>query len=284
MLHKKKGPPGNIHSQLQSAHTKVKKRLGQNFLIDENIRDTIIEAADLSAADIVLEVGPGVGILTEKLAERAGKVVAVELDESLAKRLKQKMAGHGNLDVIHADILHVDLKDIVGSSRSYKVVANIPYYITSPILHLFMHGELKPGLMVIMMQEEVAEDVTARPGKMNFLSVSMQIFSRPEIVCRVPAQSFYPPPKVDSAVVKFNMLTEAAISVKNMDEFLQFVHSGFAAPRKQLHNSLAIGLKKEPEEAGELLKLAKIDPQRRPGTLELAEWRDLYCISGGISC
>jgi len=283
VLHKKKVPTGNIH-QLQSAHPKAKKRLGQNFLIDENIRDIIIGAADLSASDTVLEVGPGVGILTEKLAERAGRVVAVELDDSLAKRLKGKMGGHRNLEVVHADILDVNLKVILGTSRSYKVVANIPYYITSPILHLFMHGELKPGLMVIMMQEEVAEDVTARPGKMNFLSVSMQICSRPEIVCRVPAQSFYPPPKVDSAVVKFSMLSEPAIKVENMDGFLQFVHSGFAAPRKQLRNSLAIGLKKEPVQAEELLKLAKIDPQRRPGTLELAEWRDLYCITGGISC
>jgi 16S rRNA (adenine1518-N6/adenine1519-N6)-dimethyltransferase len=284
VLHKKKGTPGNIHCQLQSAHTRAKKRLGQNFLIDENIRDIIIEAAGLSAADTVLEVGPGMGILTQKLAESVGRVVAVELDDSLAKRLKGKMAGHCNMEVIHADILHVNLKDILGSSRYYKVVANIPYYITSPILHLFMHGKLKPGLMVIMMQEEVAEDVTARPGKMNFLSVSMQIFSRPEIVCRVPAQSFYPPPKVDSAVVKFNMLPEAAITVENMDGFLQFVHSGFAAPRKQLRNSLAIGLKQEPVQAEELLKLAKIDPQRRPGTLELAEWRDLYSIAGELSC
>ena len=186
--------------------------------------------------------------------------------------------------MVHADILHVNLKDILGGSRSYKVVANIPYYITSPILHLFMHGKWKPGLMVIMMQEEVAEDVTARPGKMNFLSVSMQIFSRPEIICRVPAEGFYPPPKVDSAVVKFTMLPEAAITVGDMEDFLQFVHSGFAAPRKQLHNSLAIGLKKEPVQAEELLKLAQIDPQRRPGTLELAEWRDLYCIAGGLSC
>ncbi len=221
------------------------------------------------------------GILTERLAEKAGRVVAIELDENLANRLKQKLTGHSNLEVVHADILHVDLKEIVGSGP-YKVVANIPYYITSPILHLFMHEGLRPALMVIMMQEEVAEDVTARPGKMNFMSVSMQIFSRPEIICRVPAKSFYPPPKVDSAVVKFNMLSEPSIIVKNMDGFLQFVHNGFAAPRKQLHNSLAIGLKKEPAEAEELLKLAKIDSQRRPGTLELAEWRNLYCVAGGL--
>ncbi|MGA9047876.1 MAG: 16S rRNA (adenine(1518)-N(6)/adenine(1519)-N(6))-dimethyltransferase RsmA [Dehalococcoidia bacterium] len=284
MLHKKKVPLGNIHSQLQSAHTKAKKRLGQNFLIDENIRNIILEAAELSATDTVLEVGPGTGILTEKLAQRAARVAAVELDETLAKRLKQKLAGHSNLEVVHADILHVNLNDILGSSRPYKVVANIPYYITSPILHMFMHGELKPALMVIMMQKEVAQDVTARPGKMTFLSVSMQIFSRPAIVCRVPAASFYPLPRVDSAVVKFNMLPVPAITVENMDDFLQFVHSGFAAPRKQLRNSLAIGLKKGPAEAEELLKLAKIDSQRRPGTLELAEWWDLYCIVGGVSC
>ncbi len=223
------------------------------------------------------------GMLTEQLVQKTGRVIAVELDEGLATRLQQKTAGHANLEIIHADILHVNLKDILGGGL-YKVVANIPYYITSPILHFFMHTELRPALMVIMMQEEVARDVTAKPGKMNFLSVSMQIFSRPEIVCRVPASGFYPPPKVDSAVVKFNMLLEPAIRVDDVDEFLDFVHSGFAAPRKQLHNSLAIGLKKESAEVEEILKRAGIEPQRRPGTLDLAEWRRLYCVAGGIPC
>ena len=263
---------------------KAKKRLGQNFLIDESIRDAIIEAACIAAEDIIVEVGPGLGVLTEKLAALAGRVVAVELDENLSVRLKNKLARFDRLEIVHADILEVELKKVLSPDLSYKVVANIPYYITSPILRYFMQNEVRPSLMVIMMQEEVARDVASKPGHMTFLSVSMQLFSRPEIVCKVPSTSFDPVPKVDSAVVKFDMLEKPAIPLQDIDSFLELVHAGFAAPRKQMHNSLALGLKLETDEAVGLLKKSGIDPQRRPGTLTIPEWWELFRNSGVKHC
>jgi 16S rRNA (adenine1518-N6/adenine1519-N6)-dimethyltransferase len=263
---------------------KAKKRLGQNFLVDESVRDAIIEAASISAEDTIVEVGPGLGVLTEKLAALAGRVVAVELDENLSTRLKNKLSRFDRLEIVHADILQVDLKQIIRPDTPYKMVANIPYYITSPILRYFTQTEMRPSLMVIMMQDEVAGDVTSKPGHMTFLSVSMQLFSRPEIICKVPSTSFSPAPRVDSAVVKFNMLEKPAIPAENIESFLELVHAGFAAPRKQMHNSLALGLKLEIDEAVSLLENSGIDPHRRPGTLTIPEWWELYRNSGVGHC
>ena len=284
MPHKERRSTARVHSQLKNAGLRARKNLGQNFLVDENVRDSIIEAAGLSKDDIVLEVGPGLGVLTEKLAASAARVIAVELDDGLAMRLKNKLVRFANIEVINEDILKLDLGHIFEGVSAYKVVANIPYYITSPILRHFMQAEMKPSLMVIMMQDEVARDIAAKPGAMGFLAVSMRLFSNPEIVCRVPAASFYPAPRVDSAVVKFNMLREPAIMVDDVDGFLELVHAGFAAPRKQLRNSLSLGLKLEPVKADLLLREVGIDPQRRPGTLTLEEWAALYRAAGGGRC
>lgn len=283
MPHRQRDLSAKVRGQLKGAGLKAKKSLGQNFLVNENIRDSIIEAANLSAEDTVIEVGPGLGILTEKLAARAGKVVAVELDDRLAERLGSRMTKSGNIDVITADILNLDLRGLIRSG-TYKVVANIPYYITSPLLRYFMQATVRPSLMVIMMQEEVARDVTAKPGAMGFLAVSMRLFSLPSIVCRVPADCFYPAPKVDSAVVRFAMLDRPAVEVVDVKGFLETVHAGFGAPRKQLHNSLAIGLGLGTEEAGEILRRAGIDPRRRPGTLSLDEWAALYRQTDIAAC
>jgi len=274
--HKKARHPDQAHRLLRSAGLKARKGLGQNFLTDNNIRDNIVKAAFLSAGDTVIEVGPGLGMLTVEIVRQAGRVIAVELDDSLAERLRQKLKSSNNIEVISSDILKLDLIDVLKGAGSYKVVANIPYYITSPILHYFMHNELRPSLMVIMMQKEVAMDVAAPAGKMNFMSISMRIFSHPEIVCTVPAASFYPAPTVDSAVVRFTMLDRPAINIDNLEQFLEFVHSGFSAPRKKMRNSLSLGLKISPDEADELLLKAGVDPQRRPGTLLLEEWSRLH--------
>ena len=268
-----------MRGQLKGAGLKARKSLGQNFLVNEAVRDSIIEAAGLSDADTVIEVGPGLGALTEKLAAQAGRVIAVELDDSLAERLKNRLVRFSNTDIINADILELDLSGLTGG-KTYKVVANIPYYITSPILRFFMQAELRPSLMVIMMQEEVARDVTARPGAMGFLAVSMRLFSIPRMVCRVPADCFYPAPKVDSAVVRFDVLPRPAVEVGDVEGFLELLHAGFKAPRKQLHNSLAIGLGLEPAAADQILKWAGIDSSRRPGTLTLDEWAALYREAG----
>ncbi len=268
-----------MRGQLKGAGLKARKSLGQNFLVNDNVRDNIIEAAGLSAGDTVIEVGPGLGILTEKLASHAGRVIAVELDDSLAERLTNRLVRFTNIHIINADILSLDLTALI-KDGTYKVVANIPYYITSPILRFFMQAELRPSLMVIMMQEEVARDVTAKPGAMGFLAVSMRLFSIPRLICRVPADCFYPAPRVDSAVVRFDILPRPAVEVGDVEGFLELVHAGFGAPRKQLHNSLAIGLGLEPAAAEKILVRAGIDSHRRPGTLTLDEWSALYREAG----
>ena len=268
-----------MRGQLKGAGLKARKSLGQNFLVNDNVRDNIIEAAGLSAGDTVIEVGPGLGILTEKLASHAGRVIAVELDDSLAERLTNRLVRFTNIHIINADILSLDLTALI-KDGTYKVVANIPYYITSPILRFFMQAELRPSLMVIMMQEEVARDVTAKPGAMGFLAVSMRLFSIPRLICRVPADCFYPVPRVDSAVVRFDILPQPAVEVGDVEGFLELVHAGFGAPRKQLHNSLAIGLGLEPAAAEKILMRAGIDSHRRPGTLTLDEWSALYREAG----
>ena len=271
-----------MRGQLKGAGLKARKSLGQNFLVNDSVRDTIIEAASLLPGDTVIEVGPGLGVLTEKLASCAGRVVAVELDDSLAERLKNRLVRFSNIDIINADILELDLSELI-KGGTYKVVANIPYYITSPILRFFMQADLRPSLMVIMMQEEVARDVTAKPGAMGFLAVSMRLFSIPQMVCRVPADSFYPAPRVDSAVVRFDILPRPVVDVGDVEGFLKLLHAGFKAPRKQMHNSLAIGLGLEPAAADEILKRAGIDSSRRPGTLTLEEWAALYREAGADS-
>ncbi len=271
----------SFQRRLRSQGLRARKSLGQNFLVVESVADAIIGAAELTADDTVLEVGPGLGALTKKLASAAGRVIAVELDESLASRLGKKLAAHGNLSIVQADILRQDLNGLVGD-RPYKVVANIPYYITSPILRYFMRAGKRPELMIIMMQEEVARDVTAPAGKMGFLAISMRLFSNPEIILRVPAASFHPVPKVDSAVVKFNMLPAPALQVDDIDGFLELVHCGFSSPRKQLRNSLAIGLKVRAADAESILRRSGIDSGRRPGSLTLEEWSALYRVAGDV--
>jgi len=278
-----KEPNNIVRKRLRSRGVKPRKSLGQNFLVDDSIRDAIIEVACLTAEDTVMEVGPGLGALTEKLAATAGSVIAVEIDPGLALKLEKKLGGYHNVKVVEADILKQDLDALVGAS-SYKVVANIPYYITSPILRYFTRAANRPALMVIMMQDEVARDVTAPEGRMGYLAVSMRLFSNPEIILKVPAASFYPVPRVDSAVVKFNMLPKPAPGIGDMDDFLEFLHCGFASPRKQLRNSLAIGMKSEAVEADNWLRLAGIDPGRRPGTLTLEEWTALYRVAGNERC
>jgi 16S rRNA (adenine1518-N6/adenine1519-N6)-dimethyltransferase len=263
---------------LRRSGLRTKKGLGQHFLIDGAILQTILDAADLSPQDTVVEVGPGLGILTEELTRRTGKLIAVELDAKLASLLRQRLASRANIEVVNANILSINLAQLLGQNASYKVVANLPYYITSPILHYFIGGWPKPSSMVVMVQKEVGDAIVASDGKMSILAVSLQMYSNTKIVCYVPAQSFYPQPKVDSAVVRFDLLQEPAVKVTDVESFFQLVRSGFSLPRKQLRNSLAHGLKEEPTQVVEFLDKAGIQPQRRAETLSLEEWARLYGV------
>jgi len=270
-------PSAQVKRLLRQSGLKARKSLGQHFLIDETVLKTIIEAAELSQEDTVIEVGPGPGIVTVELVRNAGSVIAVELDTRLASLLTRRLSSLANLRVINADILKVDLSQLLeGESSKYKVVANLPYYITSPVLRYFVEASPKPSLMVVMVQKEVGEAIVAGPGDMSLLAVSLQVYSKPKIISYVPAQSFYPEPKVDSVILRLDLLPEPAVKVPDMDGFFEVVRCGFSAPRKQLHNSLAHGLGIKPAEVALLLEKADIDPKRRAETLSLEEWAELY--------
>ena len=269
-------PSVQVKQLLRQSGLRAKKGLGQHFLVDEPTLKTIVEAAELVPEDAVIEVGPGLGILTAELAKRAGKVIAVEVDSKLASLLKRRLASVSNVRVINAGILEVSPSQVLQGRDNYKVVANLPYYIASPILRYFVEAAPKPSLMVVMVQKEVGEAIVASPGKMSLLSVSLQVYSRPRIVSYVPSQCFYPAPKVDSAIVRFDMLPEPAVKVADIDSFFETVRCGFGSPRKQLRNSLAHGLGVKPAEATSLLEKAGIEPQRRAETLGLQEWARLH--------
>jgi 16S rRNA (adenine1518-N6/adenine1519-N6)-dimethyltransferase len=267
----------------------ARKRLGQHFLVCGEVLDTIMQAAELSSKDIALEVGPGLGVLTTELAKKAGYVIAVELDDKLAAMLPDTLASFDNIDIINRDILEVEplslleelkpaLPSAVTDHRAYKLVANLPYYITAPVLRHFLEAELKPQVMILTIQKEVAEAVSAEPGDMKLLSVSVQFYGKPEIICTVPAACFYPVPGVDSAVLKVMPYQEPVAAVTDIKGFFGLVRAGFCNPRKQLANSLSQGLQVPRPEAQSLLESADIKPERRAETLSVMEWVKLWQV------
>ncbi len=260
---------------------RARKRLGQHFLVDGSVLSQIIAAAELTPTDIVLEVGPGLGILTAELAKRVERVVAVELDDNMAKSLSKTLASFNNVTVINQDILKVDpqvlFQELKMKSPRYKVVANLPYYITSPVLRHFLEASLKPQTMIVMVQKEVAAQITAKPGKMSILSVSVQLYGEATIVGYVPSRCFYPPPEVDSAILRVAVYPQPAVSVDNVS-FFRLVRAGFSAARKQIANPLAQGLALPKAEVLPLLEKAGIVSQRRAETLTLAEWARLWQV------
>jgi 16S rRNA (adenine1518-N6/adenine1519-N6)-dimethyltransferase len=267
-----------VKKLLRHAGLKATKSLGQHFLADEKYLTTIISAAEVIPQDTVIEIGPGLGVLTTELAKKAGKVIAVEVDGRLVLFLRKRLSLYSNIRLVHADILKTGLSQLLSGQNSYKVVANIPYYITSPILHYFVKVIPRPSMMVVMVQKEVAEAITGSAGKMTAFGIGLHVYSKPSIVTNVPAQSFYPPPKIDSAIVRFDFLPAPAVSVTDVEDFLKFVHYGFASPRKQLRNSLAQGLNVKPVWVDSLLDRAGIESRRRPETLDLLEWERLYTL------
>ena len=250
-----------------------KKSLGQHFLIDDSILDKIVAAAELGPGDTVLEIGPGLGVLTRALAEHAGRVVAVELDEQMISILKEQVGKRENLEIVRGDILEMEPAELIDGP--YKVVANLPYYITSAVLRHLLEAEHKPTIMVLMVQREVAQRILAEPGDMSTLAVSVQFYGGPKIVTRVPAGAFWPRPDVDSAVLRIEVYDEPPVTVDDVDWFFTVVRAGFQQRRKQLKNSLAGGLHPTKEEVTAALERAGIDARRRAQTLSLEEWAAL---------
>lgn len=245
-----------------------KKSLGQHWLHDRDVLAHIADCADVQETDTVLEIGPGLGTLTSELLRRGKKVVAVEFDEDLARKLPGQFPGK-NLEVIQSDILSFDLSKLpVG----YKVVANVPYYITSKIVQLLMTAENKPSVAVLLVQKEVAERLAAKPGDMSILAVSAQMYADVNLGDIVPAELFTPPPKVDSQVVILKTRLAPLVPKEAEKEFFRVVKAGFSAKRKKLRSSLSGGLGVSKDEAGDLLKSAEIDGELRAENLAITDW------------
>jgi len=255
---------------------KARKRLGQHFLIDAGALQLITSAAELTPDDTVIEVGPGLGILTRELASLSGCVYAIELDDKLAATLKETLSPLPNVTIINDNVLNVDPATLLSEPKKYKVVANLPYYITSPVLRHFLEAAAKPERMIVMVQKEVAEIIAAEPGQRSLLSIGVQFYGEPRIISRVPAQSFYPAPEVDSAILRIDPHPQPVVPVTDEKSFFELVRAGFTASRKQLVNSLAQGLRLPRAEVLPLLEKAGIAPQRRAETLTVEEWVQLW--------
>ena len=260
----------------ESGYPPAKKSLGQNFLVDRRIVSRILAAADLSPNDTILEIGPGRGILTRPLAERAASLTAIELDNYLAAALTTEFAEHPHVRIVHADAREFSIASVIPSDAPYKLIANLPYYAAQPIIRRFLEDERKPALMVVMVQREVARNMTAAPGDMSLLSVATQLYGRPRIVASVPPRAFRPAPKVTSAIVRIDVFSKPALPRDSIDAFFTLVRAGFSAPRKQVHNCLQQGLSISRHDAENILTQAGIDPKRRPQTLSLEDWDSLY--------
>ncbi len=259
---------------LQRFNLSARKGLGQNFLIDRSVLDKIIAAAQIEKTDTIVEVGPGLGVLTRALAERAGKVIAVETDRGMAALLRETMVGVSTVDIVERDILETSPESLVGDSP-YKVVANLPYYITSPTLRHFLESNCQPASLVVMVQKEVARQIVARPPEMSLLSIAVQFYGTPKIVSYVPAGAFYPPPKVSSAILRIDVLPTRQTTAEDEAVFFKLARAGFSTRRKQLINALSSGLDIDKDKGEELLLKGGIDPKRRAETLAVEEWLKL---------
>lgn len=257
---------------LRQLGLRPRKGLSQSFLTDVGLTRQIAAAAGLSADDEVLEVGPGLGILTRTLARRVRRVVAVELDRELAAALPRLVPD--NVQVVQGDALRLAPAEYF--TGPYKLVANLPYQITSPFLLRYLDVQPAPSVLVVMIQREVAERIAAAPGALSYLAVAVQAAARPRIVRLVPPGAFYPRPKVDSAVIRLDPLPSPLVPPERRAAFLALVRAGFAQPRKQLLNSLGQGLGWPRAEVAALLERAGIAPSRRPQELQLEEWRALF--------
>lgn len=250
---------------------KPKKSLGQNFLKDGSVLEKIIQSAELKSDDFVIEVGPGEGVLTEKLTQKSSKVLAIEIDQNLISNLEKKFKGNEKVEIINDDILKINLENLT-SNRDYKVIANIPYYITSKIIRLFLESENPPKEMILMTQKEVADRIIAKPGKMSLLAVSVQYYANAEILFEVSRDSFFPVPEVDSAVIKISNIKKQNTDSK---KFFRIVKAGFSAKRKTLINNLSNGLHLEKDIIEEKIKTAGLKPTVRAQELSISDWKKL---------
>jgi len=269
--------PLDIRDLLRRYDLSPSKGLGQNFLQDRTALEQIVASANLTTSDAVLEIGPGLGSLTRYLAQRARSVTAIELDEKLLPVLREVLAPFPNIRLIHGDILALSPVELM-EHAPYLVVANIPYYITSAVIRHLLAGEPRPVRVVLTVQREVGERICAIAGDLSLLGLSVQVYGNPEITATIPAEAFYPAPKVGSAVVRVEIFPQPRIQGESLDRFFKLAKAGFSQKRKTLRNALSGGLRIPPNQAAAMLRAAGIDPQRRAETLSLEEWGDLAAL------
>ena len=276
--------PSTIRDIKERYGFKLSKSLGQNFLTDKNIIDRIIEGAGIGPEDLVIEIGPGIGVITSEAAETAKKVIAVEIDKNLIPILKETLADRDNVEIVNQDILKTDVNRLIddcfrgeGDFSGVKIIGNLPYYITTPIIMKLLEDGVKADSITIMMQKEVADRIKAAPGTKAYgaLSVAVQYYCTVEAVVNVPKDVFVPQPKVDSTVLKLKIREEKPVELKDREVFFSCVKAGFGQRRKTLLNSL-MGVKNITKEVvRESLEAAGIDPSRRAETLDLEEFANL---------
>ena len=266
--------PLNVRNLLRQHDLRPRKSLGQNFLVDNGALEKVVDVAEIEPVDVVLEIGAGLGSLTRFLSNAARKVVAVELDAKLIPILETVLGPEGNVELVFGDILKLDPTRLI-SVDQYLVVANIPYYITSAIFRHLLEAKRKPRRIVMTIQKEVAQRICALPGDMSLLALSVQVFGTPKIVARIPASSFYPSPKVDSAVIRVDLYPTPLVETDHLDSFFQLTKSGFGQKRKMLRKSLSAGLAWTVPQVEEMLIKNDVDPTRRAETLSLDEWQRL---------
>ena len=260
---------------------KFTKSLGQNFLVDQSVPRDIVDGADVGPEDLVIEIGPGVGTLTAQLLKIAKRVVAIELDDSLIPILTEELGGYSNFSLIHNDALKVNFDEIIGDEKSVKLVANLPYYVTTPIIVKLLKEKHKFKSLTIMIQKEVAERMNAEPGNKEYgaLTLLVQYYCNTKIVRKVPPACFIPRPKVDSIVIRLDKLDEPKVKVDNEKLFFDIIRNSFNMRRKTLWNGVkSIGPAKEKLE--EAFEKAGVDPKRRGETLTIQEFATLSnCIN-----
>jgi 16S rRNA (adenine1518-N6/adenine1519-N6)-dimethyltransferase len=266
-----------LRSLLAAKHMRPLKSFGQNFLIDRSVLLKIVSAADIKPEDEILEVGAGTGVLTRELAKEARRVVAVELERDMLALLVKTTSAYPNVELVARNLLFLDPVEVFGQTP-YKLVANLPYYITAPTFRHFLESASPPRLLVVMVQMEVAQRIIAEPGELSVLALSVQFYGQPRIIERVPAKAFYPAPKVDSAILRVDVKQQAPLLPGERDSFFRVVQAGFSEKRKQLHNSLTHGLHHKNELVRSWLADASIDASRRAETLSIEEWLRLWRV------
>ena len=266
--------PKNVKQILTEHQVRPSRGLGQNFLIDSHAIHSLISAAHIGQEDTVLEIGPGIGTLTQELAQRAKQVIAIEKDAKMVEILQETLAGYSNIQILLADALKADYTKYEIQDTKYKVVSNLPYYITAPVIRKFLElSKVKPYSMTLIVQKEVAQRICSKPPKMSILAVSVQVYATPKIISYIKKNSFWPQPQVDAAILQITPLPQPY--ALDFHRFFTVVKAGFKQPRKQLVNNLSKELDLPRPKAEQWLLANDIQPTQRAETLAVQDWINL---------